>query len=170
MNEAWKDVQGYEGIYQVSNFGRIKALSRTVQAKAGCLRQIPETILKDEINYNGYRSIHLVKEGKRMRHRVHLLVWDAFGNGQRAGKKIVIDHINNDKTNCHISNLQLLPSRDNSIKGKKKDGHLTGAYYNNYSWFSKIRIGKRIKHLGSFSSEIEAHKAYMREKELLQTN
>lgn len=139
-----------------------------VQAKGNCLRSISETVMKTEINYNGYCSIYLVKEGKRMRHRIHLLVWDAFGNGQRAGKQIVIDHIDNDKTNCHISNLQLLTSRDNSIKGKKKEGRLTGAYYNNYSWFSKIRIGKEVKHLGSFDSELEAHQAYMREKNLLQ--
>jgi len=170
MVEVWKDIAGYEGIYQISNSGKIKALLRTVNAKGNSIRKIPETILQDEINYNGYRSIYLVKNGKRMRHRVHLLVWDDFGNGNRLGKQIVIDHIDNDKTNCHISNLQLLPARDNCIKGKKKEGHLTGAYYNKYSWFSKIRIGKKIKHLGSFSSELEAHQAYMREKRLLQTN
>lgn len=165
--ENWRDVPGYDGLYQVSNFGRIKVLSQTVNAKNGSTRTTPEVIMKVEINYNGYCSIRLVRDGKRMRHRVHLLVWDAFGDGKRDGKHVVVDHIDNDKTNCHISNLQLLTGRENVIKSKKKGGCLVGAYYNGNTWFSKIKIGDKYKYLGAFQTEIEAHQAYMKEKELL---
>ncbi|MDD3019458.1 MAG: NUMOD4 domain-containing protein [Alphaproteobacteria bacterium] len=167
MNEVWKDIHGYVGIYQVSNFGRVKALPKIVNAKNGSTRTMPEVIMNAEINYNGYPTIKLVINGKRMRHRVHLLVWDAFGNGIRNGKRVVVDHIDNNKINCHISNLQLLSGRENIIKAKKRIERLTGAYFNGNVWFSQIKIKGTCKYLGAFKSEIEAHNAYMGEKELL---
>jgi hypothetical protein len=167
MEEIWKDIDGYSGIYQISNFGRVKALPRQVNAKNGSTRTTPEVVMQHEINFNGYPTVKLVLDGKKMRHRIHLLVWDAFGNGIRNGKRVVVDHIDNNKTNCHISNLQLLSGRENIIKAKKRIERLTGAYFNGNVWFSKIKIGSAYKYLGSFKSEIEAHNAYMKEKELI---
>lgn len=167
MNEIWKDIAGYNGIYQVSNFGRVKALPKVVSAKNGSTRTTPEMIMRHEINYNGYPTVKLALDGERIRHRVHLLVWDAFGIGKREGKRVVVDHIDADKTNCHISNLQLLTGRENIIKAKRTDSKLTGAYFNGNVWFSKIKIGSAYKYLGSFKSEIEAHNAYVKEKKLI---
>lgn len=166
-SEEWKDISGYNGIYQISNFGGVKALPRVVNAKNGSTRTTTEIIVKNEINSNGYPSVRLIKDGMRMRHRIHLLVWDAFGDGKRDGKHMVIDHIDNNKANCHISNLQLLTGRENVIKAKKRAGKLTGAYFNGNVWFSKIKIGGVYKYLGTFNSDIEAHEAYMKEKEFI---
>lgn len=167
MEEIWKDIAGYNGIYQVSNFGSVKALSKLVNAKNGSTRITPEVVMQHEINFNGYPTVKLVLDGKRMRHRIHLLVWDTFGNGMRDGKRVVVDHIDADKTNCHISNLQLLSGRENIIKAKKRIERLTGAYFNGNVWFSQIRIKGCCKYLGTFNSEKEAHNAYMKEKELI---
>lgn len=167
MNEIWKDVVGYEGIYQVSTLGRIKAKERIVNAKGNSIRKIREAIIQPEINFNGYLTVRLVNNGARMRHRIHLLVWDAFGNAERNRKNIVVDHIDNNKVNCRFDNLQLLTARENLIKGKKKPGRLTGAYFNGHTWFSQIIINGIRKYLGSFNNEIEAHKAYMTEKNLI---
>lgn len=165
--EVWKDITGYEGIYQVSNAGKVKALARTIKAKSNSERTTSEVEIQPDVNYNGYLSVRLVKNGVRMRHRVHLLVWDAFGTKKRNGKSIVVDHIDNNKTNCHISNLQLLTGRDNIIKGKQKEGHLTGTCRVGNIWYSRIRIGNIRKYLGSFPSALEAHTAYLKEKQLV---
>ena len=167
MEEMWKDIKGYENLYQVSNLGRIRVLPKVVKCKGGATRTTPGKIMETELNYNGYPSIRLVREGKRMRHRIHILVWEAFGTSERNGKKIVIDHIDNDKTNCRIDNLQLLSGRANVAKAKKKVGRLTGAFFNGRKWFSQVRTGKVCKYIGSFDSEQAAHNAYLKEIELI---
>ena len=169
MKEQWKDIDGYRGLYQVSNLGRIKALSRSVNCKSGAKRIIPECFVKTELNYNGYPSVRLVKSGVRMRHRVHILVWEAFGKGTRNGKSVVIDHIDNDKTNCRIDNLQLLSGRENVAKAKKKENRLTGAYFNGKTWFAQIRIKGKAQFLGCFQSELDAHNAYKNKVKSLNT-
>ena len=69
MDEIWKDVIGYEGLYQVSNLGRVKAF-----AKKG----LSQDKILSCANSNGYRMIYLRKNGKRSYHSVHRLVAKAF--------------------------------------------------------------------------------------------
>lgn len=57
--EEWRDITGYEGLYQVSNLGRIKSLSKVIMYRNGCTRRYPETILKDMKVGNGYRCVVL---------------------------------------------------------------------------------------------------------------
>lgn len=74
MEEVWKDIEGFEGIYQVSNLGRVKSLERLSPQK----HLIPEKILKDHPCQAGYRDISLYKDGKRFHKKVHRLVASAF--------------------------------------------------------------------------------------------
>ena len=70
MQEIWKDIEGYEGRYQVSNFGNVKSLYYINGGN--------EKILKPLKCTNGYLSIHLHKEGKRKCYLLHRLVAKAF--------------------------------------------------------------------------------------------
>lgn len=78
MEEIWKDIVGYEGLYQVSNLGRVKALGRTIVHKTGIKQHYEETIRKIQYNKEGYRMVGLSKNGKQTLKRVARLVSKAF--------------------------------------------------------------------------------------------
>lgn len=72
MEEIWKDVTGYEGIYQVSNLGRVKSLDRVIKGQ-----HFEEKIMKLQTN-NGYKWLWLNKDGKRKAKRINRLVAEEF--------------------------------------------------------------------------------------------
>lgn len=171
--EAWKDIKGYEGYYKVSNFGDVLSLWRVV-GNSGCknsnLMSVNGGVLKKNLDSHGYYIVNLSKAKTRKTVKVHLLVWDAFGNRPRDGRKLQVDHIDNNKLNNRIDNLQLLSNRDNCIKSKAskpKTSKFTGVHYNmgKKKWQSTIQINGETKHLGYFDQEIKAYEAYMSEKE-----
>lgn len=71
LNEEWRPIKGYEGLYEVSNFGRVKSLGKGKTWKG-------EKILKLCTNYGGYSLAHLCKEGTRKHYTVHRLVATSF--------------------------------------------------------------------------------------------
>lgn len=78
-NETWKDVQGYEGLYQVSNLGRIRSLDRIVNAKNGSKQTKKSRILLQEITIHGYCRVRLFdNDGKAKHYAVHRIVMNAF--------------------------------------------------------------------------------------------
>lgn len=107
--EIWKDVLGYEGLYQVSNLGRVKSLKRN-----------KEQIIGGGKCKGGYTQLILRKDNKSKMLLLHRIVWEAFNGFIEKG--ITVDHIDGDKVNNRISNLQLMSRGDNSRKewlGKK---------------------------------------------------
>ena len=78
MKEIWKDIKGYEGLYQVSNYGRVKSLAKTIIYSNGREHFYPEKILKPCKQKNGYFKIGLVKDGNYKNVFVHRLVAYAF--------------------------------------------------------------------------------------------
>ncbi|KKK61251.1 hypothetical protein LCGC14_3016220, partial [marine sediment metagenome] len=122
----WKDIKNYEGLYQVSNFGDVKSLERKVNNQYGA-----ERILKSNFGSNEYKVVVLCKDKKQSTKTVHSLVWDAFGDKSRNGRKLQVDHKDENKLNNNINNLQLLTNRENTNKGKsqyKKTSKYTGVY------------------------------------------
>ena len=78
MVEIWKDVAGYEGIYQVSNLGRVKSLERDIQRSDGHFNHVNEKILSQVCNTNGYMYVMLSKNNKMKFCRVNRLTANAF--------------------------------------------------------------------------------------------
>ncbi len=77
--EIWKDVKGYEGLYQVSNLGRVKTLRKVVNNYPNCTRVLPEKIRNGNVNKSlGYKMVSLSKDGKLKNEFVHRLVAKAF--------------------------------------------------------------------------------------------
>lgn len=162
MKEIWKDVKGYEGLYQVSNLGNVKSLSRE-RYTGGILK---ERLLTKRYDKRGYVQYVLYKDGIKKSFKAHHLVFETFGHGKRNGRIVNIDHIDGVKDNNNINNLQLLTNRENLAKGqlkRNKSSKFTGVYKpkNSNYYQSYITINGKHKFLGSFKTEIEAHNAYL---------
>jgi hypothetical protein len=150
--EVWKEVVGYEGIYQVSNLGRIKSL------KFG-----KEKILKKTIDNRGYYVVNLHINRKQKTFNVHQIVASSFLNHKPNGYEFVVDHINDDKLNNQVSNLQIVTARFNVFKTQGKySSQYKGIYLNKRfnKWLAQIYINGKRKHLGYFTNEYDAHIAY----------
>lgn len=110
QEEIWKPVVGYDGIYEVSNLGRVKTLPRTVQTSAG-VRYVKEKIRCGLLGKRGYVTIGLVKQGVKRTVCVHRLVLSAFVSN--AQNKSDVDHIDGDRTNNNLSNLRWSTRKEN---------------------------------------------------------
>lgn len=102
--EIWKDITGYEGLYQISNLGRIKSLERKVKDNYG-YRIVREKILNCRKQKNGYLAVYLYKNGKQKTIKVHRLVAYAFVKNDSLFNN-EINHIDENKLNNCASNLQ----------------------------------------------------------------
>jgi hypothetical protein len=165
IKEEFRDIKGFEGLYQISNFGRVKSLKRIIERSDGRKALIKERIRKTYIDKGGYVKIFLNIEAKNKGYMVHNLVWNAFGNRKTNGRTIHVDHINNDTTDNNINNLQALTARQNIVKAskrKKKLSKYTGITLNKATnkWVAQIRLGKKALNLGYFKEEIDAYFAY----------
>ncbi len=163
--EIWKDIKDYEGIYQISNLGRVKSLARKIK-KDFIEVSLKERILINFNNSNGYLHVTLNKEGIGKNLKVHLLVATAFLNHTPDGThKIVVDHKDNNKHNNNLENLQLLTNRQNCSKEQRGISKYTGVGYakREKKWRAYIHLDNKFKHLGYFKTEIEAHIAYKEE-------
>ena len=98
--EIWKGIRGYIGLYDVSNFCRIRSL------KHGKVR-----ILKPFKEKDGYLHVELYKNRKGKKFYVHRLVWEAFNGAIPEGMQV--NHINEDKTDNRLENLNLMTPKEN---------------------------------------------------------
>ena len=102
--ENWKDIENYEGFYQVSDCGRIKSLERDVYYSNGAVHHVDEKILVPILNRGGYSQINLNKNGKVKKEYVHRLVAMAFIPNPE--NKSQINHKNEVKTDNSVENLE----------------------------------------------------------------
>lgn len=110
--EIWKDINGYEGLYQVSNLGRVKSFSKTVNNYPNCTRVLPEKIRIGGVNKAlGYRMLSLSKDGKTKQFFVHRLVAEAFV--PNPNNYPMVNHKDEDKTNNNSSNLEWCTAKYN---------------------------------------------------------
>ena len=164
--EIWKDILNYEGLYKVSNLGRVKSCDRKVIYKDGRLYSYKSKVLKQSLNTKGYKVVCLSKKGISKCNQVHQLIAIAFLNHNKCKMHKVVDHIDNDPFNNNLSNLQLLSNRENVSKTPKKtSSKYVGVFWskNKKRWFSRICKNGKTKHIGSFKNEFDARLAYLSE-------
>lgn len=113
MNEEWKDIEGYEGFYQVSNCGNIKSLPRTAKSKGSGIREVKETIKKQSVSSCGYMLVGLHKDSEMKTASVHRLVALAFVPNPEG--KPQVNHINGDKKDNRAENLEWVTSSENNL-------------------------------------------------------
>lgn len=109
MEEIWKDVKDFEGLYQVSNFGRVRRLDSYVNSWNG-LKNKKGRILKTTVNHYGYCVVDLCKDNKKKQHRVHRLIAETFIPNPE--NKPEVDHINTIRTDNRVENLRWVTDKE----------------------------------------------------------
>jgi hypothetical protein len=154
MEEIWKDVIGYEGLYQVSNLGRVKSLNYNRSEK--------EIILKTAKTM-GYVSVDLYKNCIGKSKRIHQLEAEAFIDRDYLAKKLVVNHKNFKRDDNRLCNLEVVTQRENAnCKHLLSSSKYTGVCWHKIKkkWMSAIRINGKNKYLGYFDNEKEASDYY----------
>lgn len=132
-------IPGYESRYSISEEGRVFSI-------------IAGRFLKSQVDKDGYEYVIIRdKHQYKKKHMIHILVYEAFV-GQR-DRKLVIDHIDNCKTNNHSSNLRQITIRQNSRRGHKIARNVVK---NGNRFAVKFHINGKKKHFGTFDFESDA--------------
>ena len=138
MNEIWKDIKGYEGIYQVSNLGNVRSLDRYVPHWRGGKRLIKGKVKKITRHKVSDRSKHYavvtLSNGSDKLFYIHRLVYESFIGDIKNG--LVIDHIDNNQDNNSVNNLQMITQYENCIKNPGS-GNRSNHDYPHKNGFSK---------------------------------
>jgi len=111
--ETWKDIEGYEGHYQISSFGNVKSLARFRKSKNGALAPLREKIMKQKTTKCGYKVVHLRTVDKSSHPSVHRLVANGFIKNNE--QKQTVNHIDGDKQNNHVNNLEWSTHKEQMI-------------------------------------------------------
>lgn len=147
MEEIWKDIKGYEGLYQVSNIGRIKSLGRTVikiSLKGNIFtKSYPEKLLKFSKDTKGYLRTSLALNGINRTIKVHRVVAQAFIPNPNNLEQV--NHKDGDKKNNNVYNLEWCNNQKNQ----------------NHSWTTGLR--KKGKQHWSYGKQPEGLKKYLEE-------
>jgi len=154
--EIWKEIPGYEGLYEASSFGNIKSISRNV-------------LVSQSVSKKGYYRVNLNNNGIWKVISTHQLICSAFLGHERCGMKLIVNHIDGCRKNNKVENLEIVSSRYNTILGKSTRYNISGCLgvswnTRNNKWFSRISYNKKIYHLGYFNdpkcANIEYKMAY----------
>jgi hypothetical protein len=157
--EQWKDNPDYEGYYQISNLGRVKSLKRVLLKKnATCI--LKEKISKQSKNIYGYYGKILSKQNVQKRFLIHRLIAIAFIPNPKNLPDI--NHIDQNRENNKISNLEWVTHRENCChreKNKIYSSNYIGVCFHkkNKNWRSLIRVNGKQIYLGVFNTEEEAY-------------
>lgn len=150
--EEFRDIPDYEGLYQVSDLGRVKSLN--------CNR---EKIIKVYLENRGYFTARFYKDRKGRTKPIHQLVAMAFLNHTPCGMELVVNHKNFIRIDNRLSNLEIVTNRENtSHRSIKTSSDFVGvSYAKKYKkWTASIQVGESRKHLGTFDCELEASQYY----------
>jgi hypothetical protein len=115
MQELWKAIKGFEGIYEISNLGRVKGLERVVICKNGQPKTVRERILSPKKSNSGYFEVQLQYAGKRKMQYIHRLVAETFMPNPE--HKEEVNHIDENKTNNRVDNLEWVTRMENVHHG-----------------------------------------------------
>lgn len=135
--EEWKNIEGYDKYYEVSNEGRIRSCSKIILTSDNKVRHYKEKILKGGVMKNGYPFVILVKDKTKKVFYIHRLVASAFLDNVKGYTEV--NHKDEDKTNNRVDNLEYCDRKYNMNYGtvqnrkgvskkefhkRKKGGHL----------------------------------------------
>ena len=114
--EVWKPITNFEGLYEVSNYGRIKSLGRTIRLRNNGYKIFPERILKTQL-WKGYERTQLTKDGKSYTVKVHRVVAKEFIKNPNNLPQV--NHKDENKTNNKADNLEWCTQSYNNNFGTK---------------------------------------------------
>lgn len=161
VTEEWRIIDDFPN-YMISNFGNIKRISRTMSRK-GFPYTLPEKILKSYNSFSSYNMIKLHNKEGFKSYLIHRLVAKAFIDNPRCLP--FVNHIDGNKLNNNVNNLEWVDHRENSCHNKQlkniSSSKFTGVSLQTKSqkWYACIRINAKTINLGYYNSELEAYEA-----------
>ena len=158
--EQWKDILDYEGLYQVSDLGRVKRLDRLKNHSSGKGTFLSKEKIMKQSKGKFYYSVGLYDSFKLKTWLVHHLVSIVFLNHYPKRNNLVIDHKDNIKGNNMLSNLQIITNRNNSSKDRINSVGFTGVRKDENRFVAQISYKGKIISLGAYNSAEDASKKY----------
>ena len=169
MNEEWRPIEGYEGLYEVSSYGRVRSVDRYVKYSNGQIHLHKGRILSPTKDTDGYLKVVLNCNRKCKTIRVHKLVAQAFL--LNADNLPEVNHIDEDKINNRADNLEFCDRKYNINYGtrniRSKDTHIKNGY-----WTGLSREEYRKKYYQENRDKFREyrHQYYLKKKEHIQNN
>lgn len=150
--EVWKKFK--ETNYSVSSYGNVR-------------NDVRGNLISGAMTKSGYRRVLLRIDNKQKLYYTHQLVAIVFLEHVPCRVERVVDHIDNNRSNNHLSNLQIITQRENASKDRNGGAsEYVGVYYlenrKQFKWKAQITINGKNKYLGSYPTEYRAHLAYQR--------
>jgi len=162
--EVWKPIPDYEGIYEISSWGRVKGLDRFKKSSKYTFHIYKGRILKPD-NRNNYLQVLLCKNYIKKWFKIHIIVCAVFcSNKHLLG---VVNHIDTDTLNNYYKNLEKISQRENTAHYHKSRTDKASKYIGvtfekkRNKWKSSIYYQGKAKNLGRYYTQEEAHQAYL---------
>ena len=133
--ERWRDIEGYEGLYQISSCGRVKSLERYKNGKSGSNIFMKERILKPRKTSDGYLQVTLCKDCNSKQPLIHRLVAQAFIPNPNNLPQV--NHKNEDKQSNFVCNLEFCDCKYNINYGSHNE-RMKKSQINNPSKSKKV--------------------------------
>lgn len=165
--EEWRNIPGYEGLYEVSSYGRVRSLDRWVTNDRGQYLNPGRILRTATSSKSGSLSVVLSNTAGKSSKTIHQLVAMAFLNHTPTPHRLAIYHIDYDMSNNHVDNLKIITARRNS-RNKRHLYNYTSQYRgvcwipDRQKWKAAIQINGKPRYLGSFEFERDAHEAYQK--------
>jgi len=149
--EDWKYINGYDKDYKICSNGDVISYKRYEKGK----------ILKTRIDNKGYLYIRLSKNNKTKHFNIHRLIALHFIDNPNNYQ--IVDHINQNILDNRIENLRWITKSGNGRNSKNYGKYMKGVSFHkkNNKFQANICIDYKLKYLGCFDTELEAHQAYM---------
>jgi len=167
MEEIWQPIINFEDTYEISNYGKVRSIDRTVACVYGT-RIITKDYKGKELrlfirnNYDNYTGVRLRKDGRYYQFCMHLLVWDNFIRVSR-DRMHIIQHADGDRTNNRLDNLELIPKRwgiHNPTQTNPYRGVIRVQRRLGFKWSARLRHDGMTENLGTYDEPEEAHVVY----------
>ena len=161
----WKDIIGFEGVYELSDSGVIRSKDRMCVDSKGRKRFRKGQVLNPDIASNGYYRVTLAKDGKKVQKYLHRLVAEYFiPNPDNLPQ---VNHKDGNKLNCSINNLEWVSVKDNVIHAYRHGliNHTRGEEHPNYGKFGRdSKRAMRVKATNIITGESKIYEAIIETK------
>lgn len=145
--EIWRDVVGYEELYEVSNRGRVRSVDKSISYSNGPTRVLKGKVMSLSKSIKGYDIATLTKEKKKKTYHVHRLVAEAFINNSANFKQV--NHIDENKNNNNVENLEWCSNEYNAIYSRGKPIKGTHLKSGKILYFNSSRESEQYGFIGN---------------------